>query len=349
MTRGIIASTLAIMPSTLAESTRRTAVITGGNSGLGYACARALLTSADDGGPWHVVLACRDAGRAGAAVNSLRALGGGGQVEAMSLDLASLASVRTFAAELARRLTGRELPPLRALICSAGMQGARTLTVDGFETTFGVNHLGHFLLVNLLLPVLSKPARVAVVASGVHDPAQSAGVPAPAWNNTSALARGELGTVATKADGTRHVLSGGDSPYQDLMRRYSTSKLANIYFTYALARRLPPGVTVNAFDPGLMPGTGLAREASALVGWLWHRVLPHLHWLLRLLVSHNIHTPEESGAALARLVCDPLLAGTTAKYFEGLKEIHSSAESYDEARAEALWNDSETLTGVVKV
>jgi NAD(P)-dependent dehydrogenase (short-subunit alcohol dehydrogenase family) len=264
----------------------------------------------------------------------------------MSLDLASFASVRSFAAELRRRLNAGELPALHALVCSAGMQGARTLTVDGFETTFGVNHLGHFLLANLLLPVLSMPARVAVVSSGVHDPAQSAGVPAPAWNDAAALARGQLGATAAKADGTRHALTDRDTPYKDLMRRYSTSKLANLYFTYALARRLPHGVTVNAFDPGLMPGTGLARESSAPLLWLWHKVLPHFHWLLRLLVSHNIHTPEESGAALARLVADPSLADTTGKYFEGLKEIRSSPESYDDARPEALWNDSESLTGL---
>ena len=153
--------------------------------------------------------------------------------------------------------------------------------------------------------------------------------------------------MAAKADGTRHVLAVGDTPFNYMMRRYSTSKLANIYFSYALARRLPGGVTVNAFDPGLMPGTGLAREGSRPVRWLWYNVLPHLHWLLRLLVSHNIHTQEESGAALARLVSDPALAGTTGRYFEGLREIRSSTESYDEARAEALWKDSETLTGLM--
>jgi hypothetical protein len=68
---------------------------------------------------------------------------------------------------------------------------------------------------------------------------------------------------------------------------------------------------------------------------------------LRLVISPNIHTAEASGAALARLVADPSLAATTGKYFEGLKEIPSSKESYDEGRAEALWNASKTLTGLV--
>ena len=320
------------------SSSRHTVVITGGNSGLGYACARALLRASP---PWHVVLACRDLGRASTAVETLReAAAPGAQVEAMALDLASLASVRAFSAELERRLTAGELPPLHGLVCNAAMQGAKVFTVDGFEATFGVNHLGHYLLVNLLLPSLAKPARIAVVASGVHDPAQleavpSAGVPAPAWNATAALARGELGPAAAKDDANA-----------DRGRRYSTSKLANVYFTYRLALRLPEGITVNAFDPGLMPGTGLAREYSAPLRWIWNSVMPKVLPLMRLLITKNIHTPEASGAALARLITDPALASTNGKYFEGLQEIRSSVDSYDEGRAAELWESSATLTGI---
>jgi NAD(P)-dependent dehydrogenase (short-subunit alcohol dehydrogenase family) len=315
----------------------QTVVITGGNSGLGYACARALLRASP---PWHVVIACRDLGRAGSAVEALRESAAGARVEAMALDLASLASVRAFSAELERRLKTGELPPLHGLVCNAGMQGAKVFTVDGFEATFGVNHLGHYLLVNLLLPLLVKPARIAVVASGVHDPVQleavpSAGVLPPAWNTTAALAKGELGPAAAKDDASA-----------DRGRRYSTSKLANVYFTYGLAPRLPEGITVNAFDPGLMPGTGLAREYPASLRWIWNVVMPRVIPLLRLLMTKNIHTPEASGAALARLITDPALASTNGKYFEGLNEIRSSVESYDAGRAAELWESSAALTGM---
>jgi NAD(P)-dependent dehydrogenase (short-subunit alcohol dehydrogenase family) len=305
---------------------------------LGYACARTLLTASP---PWHVIIACRDPGRAGTAVEMLReAAAAGAKIEAMALDLASLAAVRAFCAELGRKLQAGELPPLHGLICNAGMQGAKVFTVDGFEATFAVNHLGHYLLVNLLLPALTKPARIAVVASGVHDPVQlegvpMAGVPAPAWNETVALAKGELGPAAAK-----------DAANADRGRRYSTSKLANVYFTYALAPRLPEGTTVNAFDPGLMPGTGLAREYSAPMRWLWSFVMPKLLPLMRLLITQNIHTAEASGAALARLITDPALASTNGKYFEGLQEIRSSVESYDGHRAAALWQESAILTGI---
>jgi len=329
------------MVSALAESpssSPQTVVITGGNSGLGYACARALLLASP---PWHVVIACRDLGRAGAAVETLRqAAAPGAKVEATALDLASLASVREFCAELERMLRAGELPPLHGLVCNAAMQGAKVFTVDHLEATFGVNHLGHYLLVNLLLPSLAKPARIAVVASGVHDPAQleavpSAGVPPPAWNTTAALAKGELGPAATKDDASA-----------DRGRRYSTSKLANVYFTYGLAPRLPEGITVNAFDPGLMPGTGLAREYSAPLRWIWSFVMPKVLPLMRLLISKNIHTPEASGNALARLITDPALASANGKYFEGMQEIRSSVDSYDASRAAELWESSATLTGI---
>ena len=174
----------------------------------------------------------------------------------------------------------------------------------------------------------------------MHDPAQleavpSAGVPPPAWNATATLAKGELGAAAANDDASA-----------DRGRRYSTSKLANVYFTYGLVPRLPEGITVNAFDPGLMPGTGLAREYSAPMRWMWNFVMPKVLPLMRLLITKNIHTPEASGTALARLITDPALAFTNGKYFEGMREIPSSVDSYDARRAAELWESSAVLTGI---
>jgi NAD(P)-dependent dehydrogenase (short-subunit alcohol dehydrogenase family) len=319
----------------MASQIDRTVAITGGNTGLGFACASAILRS-PAGPPWRVILACRDEGRAKAAIDRLSGVAGvAGQVEAMSLDLASLLSVRRFAAEVTHRLSAGTIPPLRAVVCNAGVQSGttRTVTADGFESTFGVNHLGHFALVDKLLPALEPPARVVVVASGTHDPAKKWGVPAPAWNDPADLARGELGPTAAS-----------DTPFALGQRRYTTSKLANVYFTYALARHLPVGVTANAFDPGLMPGTGLVREAPAPIRFVANHVMPRAIPLLRRVFSPNVHTVEESGDALARLVTDPELAATTGKYIEGYREIPSSDESYDTVRAEELWNRSLALT-----
>jgi NAD(P)-dependent dehydrogenase (short-subunit alcohol dehydrogenase family) len=313
----------------------RTVVITGGNSGLGYGCAQALLGS--NTGPWHVVIASRDAGRAQTAADALAAGAVAGHtVEAMVLDLASLDSVRSYVAALTERLATGALPPLHALVCNAGVQMGTTLaeTADGFEATFGVNHLGHFALVNGLLPALKAPSRVIVVSSGTHDPALKAGPP-PAWNDPRALAQGRLGPAAARAN----ALMRGQT-------RYCTSKLANVYFTYALARRLPAGVTANAFDPGMMLGTGLGRSLPAPVRFVAERIFPRITWLLRRTVTDNITTAQESGRALAWFVTAPELAGTTGRYFDSRGEKRSSEESYDAARAEQLWNDSLALTGV---
>ncbi|PRX96536.1 SDR family NAD(P)-dependent oxidoreductase [Allonocardiopsis opalescens] len=312
----------------------RTIVITGGSSGIGLAAATAILSG--EHGRWHVVLPVRDTARGQEAVASLTAAAAhGGTVEAMAMDLSSLASVREFAAALTGRVESGSIPRPHALVCNAGVQmGTKlTRTADGFEATFGVNHLGHFALVNALLPVLKAPARVVVTSSGTHDPANAG--PSPAWSSAQALARGELGPSA-ESDST--LVAG--------QRRYSTSKLANLYFTYALARRLPDGVTANAFDPGMVLGTSLGRSLPAPLRFIADHVLPRAPWLLHRVVGPNIRSAPEAGGALAWLATAPELAAVTGRYYNGRTPIRSSEESYDTVRADGLWADSEVLTGV---
>src|SRR2546425_691502 len=146
----------------------QTVILTGGTSGLGYACARTIAASHPD---WYLVIPSRNQRQGTQAVNTLQQQTGNQHIEGMPLDLASLASVRAFAKDFA----GRSLPPLHAVICNAGLQvvSGTTYTQDGFEMTFGVNCLGHFLLVNLLLHHLVAPARIVFVSSDAHDPESS--------------------------------------------------------------------------------------------------------------------------------------------------------------------------------
>ena len=147
-----------------------TAIITGASSGLGLECARALLRSDPS---WHIVLAVRDTSRGAEAVSQL---GQPQRCTVMQMDLASLASVRTFA----ENVRDACLPPLHAIVCNAGVQVSSTeWTEDGVEMTFGVNHLGHFTLVQGLLDKLAHPARIVVVSSGTHDPTKHTGMPDP--------------------------------------------------------------------------------------------------------------------------------------------------------------------------
>lgn len=290
----------------------KTAIITGASAGLGLECARALLRSDPS---WHLVLAVRDVGRGADAV---RQLAEPGRCTVMQMDLASLASVRAFTEAV--RNSG--LPPLHAIVCNAGLQvvSGTEWTQDGIEMTFGVNHLGHFALVCDLLDELARPARILVVSSGTHDPSKRTGMPAPRYTSAADLAHPRAGQSA-----------------DDGRRRYTTSKLCNVLFAYELDRRLGDGVTVNAFDPGLMPGSGLARDYPPLQRLVWRYLLPALR------VLPAVRSTRTSGRYLAALVTDARYDGVSGQYFDGLRPIRSSTDSYDRDMALDLWQTSEQL------
>lgn len=285
-----------------------TVIVTGGSTGLGYQTARTL---AAQGAGWHVVIASRNATTGQAAASRIIAETGHAGVSFLPLDLASLASVRRFAAAL----PDHKLPPLRAIVCNAGLQvvSGTTYTEDGFETTFGVNHLGHFLLVNLLLQQLRQPARIVFVSSDTHDPAIRSGMPAPRFLDPRALAWPDRYPDPADATLTPGALG---------RRRYTTSKLCNLLCAYELSRRLQAEgrstpespITVNAYNPGLMPGTGLARDHGASSRFIWRRLLPILTHIMP-----SLQTVDEAGRNLARLVLDPRLATATGRYFDGAR------------------------------
>jgi light-dependent protochlorophyllide reductase len=304
-------------------TTRQTMIITGGNAGLGYECVREIAATRPD---WHIVVASRSPERSEPAVAALKKATNNPDIEFRRLDLASLASVRQFV----REFKSRPHPPLRSLICNAGLQMTSTLyTDDGFEMTFGVNQLGHFLLVNLLLDELQTPANVIFLGSGTHDPAQKTPMPVPLFETPERMA---------------HPFETGENVGMVGRRRYSTSKLCNILTAYELERRLTAagrsGISVNVFDPGLMPGTGLARSYGPIARFLWSTVFHGLR-----LINDGVSTSRQSGKMLARLATNPEMQKVSGKYFthQNLKQIRSSDDSYDTARACELWEGSAAL------
>ncbi len=307
-----------------------TAIVTGGNTGLGFECARALAETQD----WHVVIACRSAERGREAVNRLVAQTKSREIEAKTLDLASLESVRSFARDYA----AGQRPPLRAIVCNSATQivTGKTFTADGFETTFAVNHLGHFLLVNLMLARVARPARIVVVSSGTHDPAQTTGMPPPVYKSARLVARPDEDSEPLDD----HRGTAG-------RRAYTTSKLCNVLFTYELDRRLRAekdvgtygySITVNAFDPGLMPGTGLARDYGMMARFAWRFVLP----ALRPFVP-NMNSTAQSGKSLADMVTEPRFERISGRYFVGARDVPSSKDSYDPGMAMDLWEASAAM------
>jgi light-dependent protochlorophyllide reductase len=299
----------------------KSVIITGGNSGLGYYCAEAIARSGQD---WNIVIASRNLLRVEEAVHNLIAETEYPHIEGMALDLASLASVRGFV----QNFIARERPPLQAIVCNAGIQvvSDTLYTEDGFEMTFGVNHLGHFLLVNLLLPQLSDRSRIVFVSSDTHNPDTNTGMPHPHYQNAKALA------FPTGDDNQMSIGNTGRV-------RYTTSKLCNILCTYELSRRLKQQhskTTVNVFNPGLMGDTQLARDYSQA----------EISALMASMPPSSLEQARDSktmGSALARLILDPALENTTGQYFDEMEEIQSSAESYDEKKAIELWESSVEL------
>jgi NAD(P)-dependent dehydrogenase (short-subunit alcohol dehydrogenase family) len=303
-----------------------TAVVTGGNSGLGLETVRAMAAR---GAVSDLVVACRDVSRGQAAVDSVAT--GATRLHVAELDLASLDSVRAFPAVI----DALGVPPIVAVVCNAGVQviGGTRLSQDGIEETFAVNVLGHFALVKLLLHHLAAQARVIFISSGTHDPALKTGMPNPRYAGAADLAKG-LGP---------DDLDGGA-----LGRfRYTTSKLCDVYLAYEFAKRYPmsgesgPTLVVSAMDPGLMAGSGLARDYGVLSRFVWRRVLPRLSRFIK-----GASTTEASGADVARLATDPAFAEESGLYYIGTTPSPSSVLSYDQFNAVDLWNTCATLAGI---
>jgi light-dependent protochlorophyllide reductase len=311
------------------NSNKKTIIITGGNSGLGYACAKNIAIEDKNN---HVILACRSSVKAKEAVNSLINETKNTNITTLELDLASLESVRNFVIQF----SNSDYPPLYALVCNAGliMVDKTYYTNDGFESTFGTNHLGHFLLANMLLEKMMDSGRIVFVSSGTHDPAKKTIVATPVYENARLLAYPK-------------EMSKDESMLTVGQRRYSTSKLCNIYCAYELAERIKKetnkNITVNAFNPGQMPGTGFSRTFPPFMRF----ITKHINYISTLFLP-NANTANKAGKALADLVTNPEFGEITGKYFDGTKEIKSSELSYSKENRKDLWRTSVELSKLNK-
>jgi NAD(P)-dependent dehydrogenase (short-subunit alcohol dehydrogenase family) len=272
-------------------------VVTGASSGIGLATARALATTGAT-----VTLVCRDLSRGEAAVAEVRAASPTGAVDLALADLSSQAEVRRLAADLLARH-----PRLHVLVNNAGVVNLRhSTTVDGVESVFAVNHLAPFLLTNLLLDRLraSAPARIVTVASEAH----------------------RLGTIDFD--------DLGRARRYRVMRVYGQSKLANVLFTYELARRLEgTGVTANCCHPGAV-ATRLGQNNGR-----WAVVLTRV-------LAPFFRTPAQGAATTVHLATSPDVATTSGRYFRNSRPAASSGASHDRATAERLWDISTRLVGL---
>ncbi|HQR38681.1 MAG TPA: SDR family oxidoreductase [Blastocatellia bacterium] len=272
-------------------------VVTGANSGIGKETAVALAAKGAT-----VVIVTRDAQKGAAAVADIVSRSGNTSVSFLAADLSSQAAIRTLAEEI-----NAKLPRIDVLVNNAGaIIGERKLTVDGIETTFAVNHLGYFLLTHLLLDKLkaSAPARIVNVASDAH----------------------RSGTINFDD-------LGGEKNYGS-WAAYCQSKLANVMFTYELARRLEgSGVTANSLHPGVV-ATGFGKSGSGLMKFAVTVIRPFLI------------SSAKGAETTIYLASSPEVEGVSGKYFDKCRAVSSTAASNDPAAARRLWEISEKLTGI---
>jgi retinol dehydrogenase 14 len=274
-----------------------TAVVTGGTGGIGKATALGLAAMGA-----RIAITGRDAARTGQAAHEVGAVNGG-QVDVFVADLSSQAEVRRLAAEILMTLSQVDV-----LVNNAGgYWNTRRVTTDGLEHTFAVNHLAPYLLTNLLLNRLtrSRSARVVTVAS-----------------NAQAMGRIDFDDLQ------------GERAYSGA-RAYNQSKLANMLFTYELARRLKGTyVTANALHPGLV-STSFGAEDPGRAQRLF---VPFVRPFMK--------TPAQGAATSIYLASSPDLQRVTGRYFIQTREKRSSKRSHDASAAERLWQVSADLVGL---
>lgn len=273
-------------------------VITGATSGIGLETARGLV-----GLGANVVVVGRNPEKTAGVVAELKAAGPG-RVEMALADFASLTSVRSLATELSERF-----PTVDVLVSNAGVVCVRRrVTTDGYEETFAVNHLAAFTFVNLMCDVMkrSAPSRIVIVASDAHF------------------------GVALDFDDLQL-----ERRFKSMLA-YRRSKLGNVMFGYALARRLEgSGVTVNSLHPGFV-ATNLGSGNKI-------PVKPFM-WLFRL--TGRAITVRDGADTPIYLASSPDVDGVTGKYFDLRSEKMSSPQSYDEGAQERLWTVSGSMTGL---
>ncbi len=284
--------------------------ITGATSGLGHQVALRLAKL----GVHRLVLPIRETSR-GAGLRRAMTAAGAVHVSTPTMDLSSLQSVAAFLESFKENSD----TTFDGLLFNAGGQSFQQMefTVDGIETTFAVNHLAHHFLLEGLLDRLAPGARVGWTASGVHDPeltsARLFGFRGPQYISADRLAKGDFEDGISMAQACRDA--------------YATSKLCNVVSARAFAGRRPRAATFFSFDPGLMPGTGLARKYTPALQWINRVILPRLAWILP-----GTSTTAKSGAVLANLLTGRLAISYNGAYFN-----YTGASLQPAAQATERW------------
>ncbi|WP_343672399.1 SDR family NAD(P)-dependent oxidoreductase [Chitinophaga sp.] len=302
------------------ETGKRVVVMTGGTAGLGAHALNYLATQSD----MKMIVGARGSGR---TVPS--------GVEVLPLDLASLASVRAFA-EMVKRWLGTIR--IDMLILNAGMQYGNNerKSEDGYELTFAVNHLAHYLLVRLLLPCMADYGRVVITTSDTHDPA--------------------IAPIAPKELALQELAHPTKTGFGTGIRAYAASKLCNLMTAQYLSKLKEVAdhhLTIIAFNPGFTGGTSLGRDSSPFSRMI---VTVLIHTVFRLVglfrPEYVMGKPDRAGKALAEIAMGDITPPEGRMYVSLVRSKATwpdpSALAQDGDAQEMLWRESEWMVGIKK-
>ncbi|WP_324192002.1 SDR family NAD(P)-dependent oxidoreductase [Nocardia puris] len=292
-----------------------TIVMTGASSGFGAVAAERMVAQGA-----RLISGARGPAEVGASI---------------PVDLADLGSVREFAAAVRDRLDGAALD---GLVLNAGLirPDVDGRSADGFETTFAVNHLAHYLLARLLLPELADGATVVLTTSGTHDPATGAGLAPPRHADARLLAHPDRDPALD------------ERPRKAGERAYTASKLCAVLTARSLSP-FAPRATVLAYDPGQVFGTGLARDLALPLRTAWTILgVPVFGRALRTF-SPTLNSRTAAGKTLADLALGNSRPPSGSRYAALRRDRLTWGEpsnlARDEAVGRALWSDSAELVG----
>ncbi|MBH8552136.1 protochlorophyllide reductase [Nostocaceae cyanobacterium CENA357] len=318
---------------------KSTVVITGASSGVGLQAAKALAQT----GQWHVVMACRNLSKTEEAAQSVEIPQGSYTI--MHLDLASLESVRQFVNKF--RESGRSLD---TLVCNAAVYmpllKEPLRSVDGYELSVATNHLGHFLLCNLMLEDLKKSSsgdpRLVILGTVTHNPKELGGKIPP---------RPDLGDLKGLAEGFKEPYSMIDGKKFEPVKAYKDSKVCNVLTMRELHRRYheSTGITFSSLYPGCVATTPLFRNHYPL----FQKLFP----LFQRYITGGFVSEELAGQRVADVVADPAYRQSGAYWSWGNRQKKDgksfvrevSPEASDDEKAKRLWDLSEKLVGIGKV
>jgi NAD(P)-dependent dehydrogenase (short-subunit alcohol dehydrogenase family) len=288
----------------------KTIIVTGANSGLGLWTTKYLLDL-----DFRVIMACRNMEKTKLAIANFPEFDKTKNYSINQLDLGDFQSIKNFVAALP------ENEAIYGLDCNAGLtyEGAFHYTKNGIEETFGVNHIGHFYLTQLLLEKFDIQ-KIVIISSALHDPTNKAPFAKAVYTKVSEMAYPKI--------------DPNTSIEKQNQAFYCTSKLCNVLFAYELNRKLKGKTIVNAFNPGLMPTTNFGKSGK-LLNALFMKILYVLGSIFGIATN-----PKKSAKYVVLLLNEETQSG---QYFDTDKSIKSSIDSYDETKAQELWAGSNAL------